>query len=616
VSVSVDPRIGSVLVGYRIEALLGRGGMGVVYRAEDLALERKVALKLLAPELAADARFRERFQRESRLAASLDHPAVVPVYEAGEVQGQLYIAMRYVEGTDLGALLRDRGRLEPEPALDTLTPVADALDEAHERGLVHRDIKPSNVLIDSRGRSYLADFGLTRRPDDHSDLTGAGQLAGSSDYIAPEAIEGRPLDGRSDLYSLGCLLYHCLAGQPPYRRDSELATLWAHVHDPPPTLDSHPELDPVLATALAKDPAKRHPSARALVEAARQALPTPKPPPRRHKLLLAAATALVAIAVAAILAVVLTRGGDDGPSSTPTATPTTASIQRIDADTNQLIATISVPVSPFALAAGGGSVWAANRERNEIYRIDPGRNRVVATIQGSGNPAALSYGAGSLWVLNPSDGIVTRIDPESNTILDTIPLPPGSWVINSGLDASEHGVWAAWATAEANALRIDPLSTAAVPKLVGPSEQVYDFESAGPSLLWVASDAYGLLKVDPRGDDLSEVDTTDHQTVGDLSADSRGVWQAFSDSDRVVHFDAETLRVDREVSVGDDPWGIATGFGAVWVSNVGDGTVSRVDPESQKVVATIPVGPDPWKVVVAEDSVWVAVHPALPAVNP
>src|SRR4051794_12772561 len=211
------------LAGYRIESLLGRGGMGVVYRARDLALERNVALKLLAPELAQDVRFRERFLRESRLAASLDHPAIVPIYDAGEVGGRLFIAMRLVDGTDLKRLLADQGPLEPERALDLLEHVADALDAAHERGLVHRDVKPSNVLVDSRGHCYLADFGLSRRLADHGVGLGGARSLGTVDYVAPEQIRGEELDARSDLYSLGCLLYECLAGRPPFAGASDTA---------------------------------------------------------------------------------------------------------------------------------------------------------------------------------------------------------------------------------------------------------------------------------------------------------------------------------------------------------------------------------------------------------
>ena len=206
-TVSADRRIGSELFGYRIEALLGRGGMSVVYRAEDLRLKRKVALKLLAPELAEDQRFRDRFLRESELAASLDHPNIVPIYEAGETDGQLYIAMRYVAGGDLKGLLREHRRLEPARALALLSQVADALDAAHEAGLVHRDVKPGNVLLGSEEHCYLSDFGLTRQVSSQSGFTATGQIVGTIDYVAPEVVEGKELTASADIYSLGCLLY-------------------------------------------------------------------------------------------------------------------------------------------------------------------------------------------------------------------------------------------------------------------------------------------------------------------------------------------------------------------------------------------------------------------------
>ncbi|MDQ3874847.1 MAG: serine/threonine protein kinase, partial [Actinomycetota bacterium] len=199
---SADSRVGTELLGYRVEALLGRGGMSVVYLAEDLRLRRRVALKLLAPALAADEAFRERFLEESQLAASLDHPNVVPIYEAGEAGEELYIAMRYVEGQDLKQLLRE-GRLAPERAVRLCSQVADALDSAHTRGLVHRDVKPSNVLLDPKEHVYLADFGLTKRVGE-SRLVEPG-LFGTIDYVAPEQIRGDEVDSRADVYALGCL---------------------------------------------------------------------------------------------------------------------------------------------------------------------------------------------------------------------------------------------------------------------------------------------------------------------------------------------------------------------------------------------------------------------------
>jgi WD40 repeat protein/tRNA A-37 threonylcarbamoyl transferase component Bud32 len=278
VQVGDDPRVGILLAGYRIEALLGRGGTSVVYLAEDARLKRKVALKLLPPTLAEDEAFRERLLRESELAASIDHPNIVPIYEAGETDEQLFIAMRYVEGSDLKERLAD-GPMEPAEAIGVLAQVASALDASHARGLVHRDVKPSNVLLDRGARpdgtdhAYLADFGLTKRVAEQTAMGGDGQLMGTIDYVSPEQIEGEEIDGRADLYSLGCVLYECLAGQPPFRRESDVAVVFAHLREEPPALrelrpDLPEALDAVIARALAKQPEERYSSCRELARAA------------------------------------------------------------------------------------------------------------------------------------------------------------------------------------------------------------------------------------------------------------------------------------------------------------------------------------------------------------
>ncbi len=238
--------------------------MGVVYRATDLSLERPVALKLITPDLAEDERFRSRFLREPRLAASLDHPNVIPIYEAGEHDGQLYLAMRFVEGSDLRTLLDAEAKLPPERTLAILAQVAGALDSAHRRALVHRDVKPANVLLDRDGHVYLTDFGITKQLG--GDSTDTGQLVGTLDYLAPEQIRGEPVDGRTDCYALGCVLYECLAGRPPFHRETEAETMWAHMQEEPGPIQGHGRLDPVLQKALAKDREDRHASCGELIE--------------------------------------------------------------------------------------------------------------------------------------------------------------------------------------------------------------------------------------------------------------------------------------------------------------------------------------------------------------
>jgi serine/threonine protein kinase len=278
---AVVPRIGTEFAGYRIEALLGRGGMGVVYRAENIRLGNTVALKLLSDELAEDESFRERFVRESRTAATLNHPNIVTIYDAGDWEGLLYIAMRHVDG-DLKAYLRREGPMAPDHALAIAAQVGSALDAAHARGLLHRDVKPANILLDpgepgAPPIAYLADFGLTKHLESRSGITASGQFVGTIDYMSPEQIEGRDVDARTDIYSLGCVVFESLAGATPFRRETEVAVLWAHMRDDPPPLtevrpDLPSEVNTVLAKAMAKAPEERHSSCRELVADLRHAL--------------------------------------------------------------------------------------------------------------------------------------------------------------------------------------------------------------------------------------------------------------------------------------------------------------------------------------------------------
>jgi N-acetylneuraminic acid mutarotase/predicted Ser/Thr protein kinase len=344
--------VGSEFAGYRIEEVAARGGMGVVYRATQLRLTRTVALKLVTPALARDPSFRERFRREWMIAASIDHPNVIPVYEAGEEDGVLFIAMRWVDGTNLRDTI-DRGPLEPERAAHLVSQVASALDAAHERELIHRDVKPANILVTAQDHVYLTDFGLTKHASSISGLTRTGQWMGTVDYTAPEQIEGVSVTSQTDVYSLGCVLFEALTGRSPYQRENDLATLWAHVYAPPPSvLEVNPDIpapfDDVVQRAMAKDPAKRYASAGELGRAAlaaghgqdapapeqvRPAPPAPVEPvpdasePREpwrpgRRLLAGVAAGLV---VAAALAVVFALSGSDdsqpGQATTATSPP-------------------------------------------------------------------------------------------------------------------------------------------------------------------------------------------------------------------------------------------------------------------------------------------------------
>jgi tRNA A-37 threonylcarbamoyl transferase component Bud32 len=341
-AVLTTPRIGSVIAGYLIEEEIGQGATSVVYRATHIRLGRAAALKLLTPAL-GDADFSDRFVRESRLAASLQHPNIVPIFDAGEEDGVLFIAMAYVPEGDLGAALREDGKLELRRALRVAAQIADALDVAHSHGLVHRDVKPANVLVTEDGRALLTDFGAVKEARAPK-LTRTGGFLGTVDYAAPEQIEGAAVDARADVYSLTCVLWECLTGTPPFRRSSEFATLYAHLNDPPPDLRSRrPDLpgglENVLSRGLAKSPVDRFASCGELVAAARLAAKPVRVHGRRLGLAAAivAAMALAGFALGFAIDRVVTDPGMRTEVVTATVTPTTYDAHDLDAAAYALI---------------------------------------------------------------------------------------------------------------------------------------------------------------------------------------------------------------------------------------------------------------------------------------
>jgi len=607
VSVSADSRIGSELLGYRIEALLGRGGMGVVYRAWDTRLKRSVALKLVAPELSEDVRFRERLLTESELAASLEHPNVVPIHDAGEVEGQLYIAMRHVEGTDLKSLLREEGALEPKRALALLTQVADALDAAHKRGLVHRDVKPSNVLLDSQEHVYLADFGLSRRLADEGIPGGQGFSLGTPAYVAPEQIEGGEVDGRADLYSLGCLLYECLTGEVPFRRDSELAVLWAHAQEEPPKASvRNPALpkaiDAVVARAMAKEPDERYATGAELVGAAREALGLRElVVVRDWRAFLLATVGLLVAAAAALAGFLLTRPGSapPNPSTKPTLAIKVDSLQRIDPRTNRLAATIKVGSRPSSVAVGEGAVWVTSRDDHTVSRIDPKTDRLSMTSAAGADPTHVAAGEGAVWVSNGNDGTLIRLDPRTLKIAHTF-LPGGEESRYCGPAAAGEG--AVWVLAEslsgAGLTRISPDDNLTA-RVAGVPPCASDV-AVGGGAVWLAADP--VTRVDPVK--LKAVASIPLAFLpADVAADGQGVWVVDSRDDFLVRINPKTNRVVGRVRVGDGPFAVAAGESSVWTANLDAGTVSRIDPKRGKVVATIKVGPRPTDIAEGEGGV-------------
>jgi serine/threonine protein kinase len=366
---------GTEFAGYRLDGLAGRGGMGVVYRAVELALDRAVALKVMAPWLTEDEAAHRRFLRESRVAAAIEHPNVIPIYAAGEHDGRAYIVMRFVEGSDLRGLIRHHGRLPPEQAARIVAQVAAGLDAAHRAGLVHRDVKPANVLLDDDEHVYLTDFGLTRGDWSSGDPrpTESGVFVGTSDYVAPEQIRGGAVDARADVYSLGAVLFHALTGEAPFAGRNHEAILWAHLTEPPPAASRR--FDPVIARAMAKRPADRYPSAGDLgrgalaaatggrvreperaVGAGAAALDDSSPTraavrPRRRRRWPAALLAVPAAVAAAVA--VTSLGPSSPPATAPSPTPTVTPPPR-----GPQVDMIPMGGRTVSLAAAGGRVWA------------------------------------------------------------------------------------------------------------------------------------------------------------------------------------------------------------------------------------------------------------------
>jgi YVTN family beta-propeller protein len=605
---------GEALAGYRIEALVGRGGMGEVYAAVDTRLRRKVALKLLAPDLADDDRFRERFLHESRLAASLDHPNVLPIYEAGEDEGHLFIAMRFVEGTDLRGILASGAPLEPERALALLAPVAGAIDAAHGRGLVHRDVKPANILI-ALGRAsdppehvYLSDFGLTTSVS-QGDM--GGVFTGTADYAAPELVTGGHVDGRADVYAFGCVLFEALTGESPYRGDSVMAVLWGHVNDPVPLAsERNPALgdgvDAVLRRALAKDPSKRQPTCRAVVAAAGSALGLSDgvaPRRRRRSLALVAAAVAIAVAVVAYL-------GLRGENAAKHTAVGRASIVQVDPATNAVVARIPGGGGVSAVSVGGGTVWAADPSESSVLRIDAATH-AVRSGPAHGAPSDVAAAGVHAVVAHGVDGTLAVFDGASGDFEGTVQL--GGFGYSPASVASD-GRWA-WVLRGRTVVRVDLLTLSRSRSvLLSPDsdDEVHGDVfptgvAVGEGSVWVSGDGLNpvLWRIDPARMDRPEVIALpagpDAVAVG-----NGAVWVANQLDDSVTRVNARTRDVGPTIAVGREPVALAVDDGAVWVANRLDATVSRIDPRANRVAATLAIDQAVGDVAVGAGSLWIA----------
>jgi hypothetical protein len=601
---------GVLVGGYRVEELIGRGGMGEVYRAYDERLERNVALKILAPRFAADESFRERLVRESRLAASLDHPNVVPVYDAGEADGRLYIAMRFVDGTDLRALLRREGALSPERALAIATQVADALDAAHERGLVHRDVKPSNVLLDQQGgreHAYLADFGLTQSVSDIP--PSEGQLMGTVDYVAPEQIRGDDVDGRADTYALGCLLFETLTGTLPFPAASEVAVLFAHLEQEPPVASERtrslpPAVDGVLANAMAKDRESRQDSCRQLVEETRIALGLTAVRRSRRSLLIGGPVLVALLAAAAVVAVLLASGG--GHTTLPRG-----SIVRIDPSTNEVSATYRVSPHPRAVATSRDRVWVGDFRDGSLWSLDP-VGGALERFTTTGEPRDLAALANDVYVASDGetvlDGSVTRYDADTGNRLAGVRALACSVAAGAGVAWVAGCPFIERLSTDRGRLRI--MRSKRIPFAQPRSAETHRWAmhdmAIGAGALWIVGDAVDrrVFKVDPVSGRILKI-TRLAFAPRSIAAGEGGVWVTGSIDDVVGRLDPVTGRLTTTIRVPRGATGVGAGLGGVWVASALDHSVSRIDPRSAEIVDTIHVNGSPQEVAVGAGGVWV-----------
>jgi serine/threonine-protein kinase len=595
-----EPAIGSALGGYRIDGLIARGGMGVVYRATHLALDRPVALKVIAAHLAADQGFRNRFLRESRLAARLDHPSVVPVFDAREEDGELIVAMRLVEGGDLKKRIAREGPLPPAEAVELLGQVAGALDAAHAAGIVHRDVKPHNILVEG-DRAYLSDFGLAKAAGDSGLLSGAS-IVGTVEYMSPEQWRGEGVGPAADVYSLGCVLYEAVTGIVPYARGDE---------------DTEPEmpegLDAVIERAVSKDPGERYPSAGAMIEAAREregANPaatrvlsgTPGRPTavlggreggradgggglRRW---LVARMKSLGITVGGILAVILVAfvaqklfGGGEPSVSRP----------------------LPIGEGPLRLASGQRSLWVTSAGSGTLTRVDLGSATVAGEPLRLGRGiAGVAVGAGSVWVTSPRSGEVLRIDGDRGAVEDRIEVGGRPAAIVFG----GNRVWVADGEG-AGVTAINAQGGRVFKRGIAPHAEPLRL-AVGAGGLWVSSASTGAVRRIDLGSAIAGAPIRVGRGPAGITVGHGLVWVANSRSATVARVDPSiNLRLGDPIDVGGRPGGIDAGSSVVWVANVTDGTVSRIDLDSGELAGDpVHVGSNPGAVAVGLEAVWVA----------
>jgi serine/threonine-protein kinase len=615
---AIELRRGATFAGYRIDRVAGAGATGVVYRATRRGLKWPVALKIIAPALCEDDAFRERFRRDAELAAAIGQPNTVHIHEVGDREGRLFLAMRYVPGSDLGTVIEREGPLDVQRAERILWQVAAALDAAHRRGLAHRDVKPGHMLIAGEfdALTLLTDFGVS--------------ALGAPDYRAPELVRPAQAGVSSDVYALGCVLFHALTGRPPFARSTYLATIAAHLSAPPPALSaSRPDLpaalDAVIACALSKRPADRPASAAELAADFHAALyrdasapplrragppdapgPNGSPRPRRPRLLVGVALFVAlaaAIVVGAVTAAGLPGGSDEHPRAPVPVRPAPArAAEHPRAPTR--VASIPIGKAADGIAAVGDDVWVAAARDNALVHIDARSDRVTARVPAGTDPDSVAAGRRVVWVTSRGDGLLRRFRVRAT------PKPAGTVHVGGKPEGIGLGNKRAWVVSAADdtVTRVDRASAARTGGPIAVGAQPIDV-SVGASGVWTANSADGTV---------SHIDPATGRPIGGpihVGREPKGVtegfgsvWVANGGDDTVSRLDPRTGRaIGRPIRVGHQPSKLTVAAGLVWVTNFGAGTVSRIDPRNGRVVGKpLRVGRQPVGIAFAAGHLWVA----------
>jgi ABC-type transport system substrate-binding protein len=631
-AMSSDVRTGTVVAGFRVERLIGEGAMGAVYLADDPKRRCQVALKVLAPELARDERFRQRFLRESQIAASLDHSNVVATLAAGEEDGVLYLAMSYIDGLDLRQVLRSEGSLEPRRAVSLISQVAGALDDAHRRGLIHRDVKPGNILVapGANGEhAFVCDFGLARHVSSVSSLTGERGFVGTIDYVSPEQIEGGTIDGRADVYSLGCVLFECLAGERPFDRESELSVVFAHLNEPPPRLsDLRPELpqafDRVVATALAKAPGDRYATCGELAAAAAAAMlgaavVRRKLADRRRVIVGGAVVAALAAVAGGVLAT--HRGGPSDIRGKAAATlslrPNAVSL--LDAKTHRIVGALPFAKrSAFGLEASdiafaGGSAWVLQNGGQRLVRVDAATRKTTATVKLPWPTGGrIATGGGLVWVTEDAGQAVVGVDGRTGKIVRRFAVAGTN---AAGVAYGDGSLWIAQGT---NVARVDPRSGRVLRRIHNPGQSSSTVWLAyADGAVWSARASVGIIrKIDPVENRITAEGRLDGW-ISDLTVGDGFVWISKLPDGVVYRLSEDDLSVLGSYPSGPDPERISLGGGFVWVANASARTVSQL-AEDSGARRRLAAAAEPTLVRYEKGVVWTGARPSpppLPAID-